>query len=91
MYILRSCLTVIACFNLFIGQAQDSILHLTGKLIVSVKKGTMDGNFTLAGIPRIEDYLIRINSGLNIRHFKNVSGGNFLYYDRSISAMEIMA
>lgn len=65
--------------------AQDSIPLLRGKVEISVKKGTIVCNLTLTDMPRVADYLLRINAGMNIRNFRNVVGKNLLYYERAMN------
>lgn len=80
----RSCLVLLCLFSFCRpASAQDSLL-LTGTMKLSVTRGTMECNLTLKNIPRIADYYIRINSGLNIRYFKNLDYGNLIYFDRSL-------
>lgn len=67
------------------ASAQDSIPLLKGKVTISITKGTMDCDFTLSSMPRIEDYVIRINSGMNILYFKNLDANNLIYYDKSFT------
>jgi len=66
-------------------KAQDSIPLLKGKVTISITKGTIDCDFTLSSMPRIEDYVIRINSGMNILYFKNLDANNLIYFDKSFS------
>jgi len=65
-------------------QAQDTIPGLKGKVNISIAKGTMECNFILSNIPRINDYYIRLNSGMNIRYIKNPYGLNSLHYEKSL-------
>lgn len=54
--------------------------ELTGRVTISVKHGTLDAEFQLNNIPSINDYLIHLNSGLNIAYFRNEKKGvNYLY------------
>ena len=76
--------TGVLLFFLFqMAAAQDSIPLLKGKVKLSVTKGTMECDFILSNVPRINDYVIRINSGMNIRYLKNLDAGNLIYYDKS--------
>jgi hypothetical protein len=63
--------------------AQDSIPLLTGKVNISITKGTVDCELTLSNIPRIKDYFIRLNSGMNIRYFRNPENNYKIYFDKS--------
>ncbi len=66
--------------------AQDTIPHITGKVNISVKKGTIECDLTLSNMPRLTDYYIRLNSGMNIRYIKNGESAALpsLQYDRSV-------
>tara|TARA_R110002072_G_C7938584_1_gene532277 strand:+ start:71 stop:1468 length:1398 start_codon:yes stop_codon:yes gene_type:complete len=68
-------LTLLICIKL---SAQETIPKLTGKVEISIKQGTIEADLTLSDIPRIKDYFIRINSGLNILHFKSIKPNDFL-------------
>lgn len=65
--------------------AQDSIPLLSGTVDLSIKKGTVKCNFILSNIPYIEDYYIRINSGMNILSFKNLASNKLIYFEKSFS------
>lgn len=79
----KLCISLLLSFLLYAVNAQDSIPVLKGKLLLSVKQGTMDCYFTLSNMPRIDsNYVIRINSGMNIHYFKNAKQGNLLYFER---------
>lgn len=53
-------------------------IKLTGTIVVSIKLGTLDAKFQLSNIPKLHDYLIHLNSGLNIEYFRNTKN-NFNY------------
>ncbi|MGK7389997.1 MAG: hypothetical protein ACNS60_06590 [Candidatus Cyclobacteriaceae bacterium M2_1C_046] len=63
--------------------AQDQIPVITGKVDISIKEGTIDCDLNLKNIPRIQDYVIRINSGMNIYFFKNQKQNRILKYRKS--------
>jgi hypothetical protein len=64
--------------------AQDTIPHVQGKVTISVKKGTIACDLTLSNMPRLNDYYLRLNSGMNIRYIKNAEGSmSPLQYERS--------
>ncbi len=66
-------------------QAQDNIPHVAGKITLSVKKGTIDCDLTLSNMPRLSDYYLRLNSGMNIRYIKNGEAATLpLPYERSV-------
>lgn len=58
--------------------AQDTTPKVSGKIEISIKKGTIEGDLILSDIPAINDYLIRLNSGLNILHFRSLEPSDFL-------------
>src|SRR5947208_254105 len=60
---------------------QDASPTLTGTVDISVKKGTFICDVTLSNIPRIDDYVIRLNTGMNMRSFSD-SAGNLLVPER---------
>ncbi|MFD2512440.1 hypothetical protein ACFSRY_01065 [Pontibacter locisalis] len=55
---------------------------LKGEINFSVKKGTFEADLVLTDIPKIEDYEILINSGLNIRYFRNIEDDYSYNYKR---------
>ena len=62
--------------------AQDRPIFVTGNAKISVQKGTIACDFILSGLPNISNYVIRLNSGMNIHYFKDLDiGGGALYYD----------
>ena len=48
----------------------SQIPHLEGKIIVSIKSGTIDAELTLKNLPKTDNYTIWLNAGLNIEYFK---------------------
>jgi len=58
---------------------------LKGTVNISIKKGTFDCDVILDNIPRIKDYVIRLNSGMNILNFKSLDNDFLIYYDKSVS------
>lgn len=66
--------------------AQENAPLLTGKVEISIKEGTFDCDLTLSDIPKIKDYFIRINSGMNILHMRSKKPNDFLiYFSKSIA------
>ncbi|TDX00385.1 M1 aminopeptidase family protein [Dinghuibacter silviterrae] len=64
--------------------SQDTIPHVQGEVTISVKKGTIECDLTLSNMPRLSNYYLRLNSGMNIRYIKNAEGAaSPLPYDRS--------
>ncbi|UOX33947.1 hypothetical protein LXD69_00175 [Flavobacterium sediminilitoris] len=64
--------------------SQENAPHLKGKVNISIKEGTFECDLTLSNIPRIQDYLIRLNSGMNLLHIRSKKPEDFvLVYDKS--------
>jgi hypothetical protein len=64
--------------------SQENAPHLKGKVNISIKEGTFDCDLTLSNIPRIKDYLIRLNSGMNLMHIRSIKPNNFVpFYNKS--------
>jgi hypothetical protein len=62
--------------------AQEQGPLITGTADISVTKGTIACDFVITDLPRIRNYVIRLNSGLNIHYFKDLKRSNqALYYD----------
>lgn len=65
--------------------AQDTIPHVRGKVAISVKRGTIECDLILSNMPRLSDYYLRLNSGMNIRFIKNAEESmSPLQYERSL-------
>lgn len=60
--------------------AQEKEPLITGKVTISIKEGTFNCDLTLSDIPRLKDYFIRLNSGMNILHFRSKKPNDFLIY-----------
>ena len=68
----------------FSSVGQDTIPHIKGNVIISVKKGTIECDLTVSNMPRIQDYFLRLNSGMNIRYIRNAEPNmKSLRYGRS--------
>jgi len=66
--------------------AQENAPFLTGKIQISIKEGTFDCDLTLSNIPKIKDYVIRLNSGMNILHMRSKKPNDFLiYFSKSVA------
>ena len=63
--------------------ASEQTLKLSGIVNISVKSGTIDANFKLKNIPKLDDYLIHLNSGFNIQYFRNEEDGFNYDYEKS--------
>jgi hypothetical protein len=66
-------LTVLLTNNL-----NSQIPYLKGKIIVSIKSGTIDAELTLRNLPKTNNYAIWLNAGLNIEYFRD--GNNQFNY-----------
>ncbi|HWJ25256.1 MAG TPA: hypothetical protein VNS32_01870, partial [Flavisolibacter sp.] len=76
--------TLISTLASMVIYAQDTIPHIQGKVSISVKKGTIECDLILSNMPRLNDYYLRLNSGMNIRYIKNAEGlMSPLQYERS--------
>lgn len=75
-------LTLLYCIT---THAQDTIPHVEGKIRISIKRGTIECDLTLSNMPRLADYYLRLNSGMNIRYIKNAEASTApLPYERSL-------
>jgi hypothetical protein len=64
--------------------SQENAPHLKGKVTISIKQGTFECDLTLSNIPRVQDYFIRLNSGMNLLHIRSKKPKDFLLaYDKS--------
>ena len=64
--------------------SQENAPHLKGKVKISIKEGTFNCDLTLSNIPKIQDYLIRLNSGMNLLHIRSKKPNDFVVvYDKS--------
>lgn len=79
---------IVTCFIVFTISlnifSQENAPHLKGKVNISIKEGTFECDLTLSNIPKIQDYLIRLNSGMNLLHIRSKKPNNFvIVYDKS--------
>lgn len=72
-------LAIFSCLPFVQMLAQESPM-LTGTVEISVTEGTFDCDLTLSEIPFIEDYFIRLNSGMNVLHMRSKEPEDFLIY-----------
>ena len=62
--------------------AQETSPTVTGNVNISIQKGTIACDFVLTDLPNIRNYVIRLNSGMNIHYFRDLNrNGNALEYD----------
>ena len=78
-------ITLIVLFLLFSTSIFSSELpiKLSGIIEISIKNGTIDANFQLENIPKLNDYLIHLNSGFNIQYFRNEKDDLNYIYEKS--------
>jgi hypothetical protein len=63
------------------SNAQSIAPSITGEVKISIKKGTFECDLIMSDIPNIKDYVIRLNSGMNIRYFRDMDANDPLYFD----------
>ena len=73
---------------LFIANIQiliAQIPHLTGEVKISILNGTIEGDLEYSNLPKLKNYSIWLNTGLNLRYFRDgedkFNYGNIKYYD----------
>lgn len=72
-------ISVIALLTfLMTNKIYGQIPHLAGKIIISIKSGTIDAELNLRNLPKTDNYTIWLNSGLNIEYFRD--GNNQFNY-----------
>ena len=78
---------------LFIANIQiliAQIPHLTGEVKISILNGTIDGDLEYSNLPKLKNYSIWLNTGLNLRYFRDAEDkfnyGNIKYYDEEKSS-----
>lgn len=65
--------------------SQDTVPHVEGHITISIKRGTIECDLILSNMPRLTDYYLRLNSGMNIRYIKNAEGpAESMTYDKSL-------
>jgi len=68
--------------TLLTAKAQEISPLIKGSVDISVKKGTIVCDWVLSNLPHTDNYVIRLNAGMNIHYFKDVKRGtNALSYD----------
>ena len=78
---------------LFIANIQiliAQIPHLTGEVKISILNGTIEGDLEYSNLPKLKNYSIWLNTGLNLRYFRDgedkFNYGNIKYYDEEKSS-----
>ncbi|MBS1529832.1 MAG: hypothetical protein JSU01_05965 [Bacteroidetes bacterium] len=56
-------------------KAQEKVPMIKGNVDISVTKGTIACDFVLTNLPTIRNYVIRLNSGMNIHYFRDEKRG----------------
>lgn len=54
--------------------------HISGTVTLDIEKGYMQCEFTLSNLPKLKNYKILLNHGMNIKYFKN-NEGQLISYD----------
>lgn len=68
----------------FLSFAQENSPKIKGKVKLSITEGTFDCDLTISNIPRIQEYWIRLNSGMNLLHIKSKKPNEFILgYNKS--------
>lgn len=79
---------ILILFALFpiLNFGQSKIPLISGSAKFSVEKGTIECDLTLSEYSHIDDYVIRLNSGLNILNIQSLEPNDFLLgYSRSFT------
>jgi len=64
------------------AQSQSTYPTIRGNVDISIRKGTIACDFFVTDLPDVKNYVIRLNSGMNLHYFKDVGRSNdALYYD----------
>ena len=58
--------------------AQENAPTISGKVKISIIEGTFECDLTMSNIPPIQDYLIRLNAGMNLLHIKSLKPNEFI-------------
>ncbi|MCZ8197885.1 MAG: hypothetical protein O9267_09790 [Flavobacterium sp.] len=66
------------------------IPHLSGEVSISIKNGTIESNLEYSNVPKIKNYSLWLNSGLNLRYLRDAEDKfnypNIKYFDDEKSA-----
>jgi hypothetical protein len=63
---------------LIVIHAQENAPTISGKVKISIIEGTFECDLTMSNIPPIQDYLIRLNAGMNLLHIKSLKPNEFI-------------
>lgn len=67
---------MLSCYNLF-----SQIPHLKGEVKISILNGTIESDLEYSNLPKLTNYSIWLNTGLNIKYFRNAADDYNYYYD----------
>ena len=75
---------ILLAFSFWVSAHFSNAQNITikGKMDVSITKGTIQCDFIVTNIPRIKNYYIFLNSGLNIRYFRNLADNYNYGYEK---------
>ncbi|CAM1344494.1 gluzincin family metallopeptidase [Tenacibaculum amylolyticum] len=62
---------IITICTLLFFSAIHAQIHIQGSVDIDMNTGVIKCNFDLSNIPKIEDYRILLNKGMNVKYFKN--------------------
>jgi hypothetical protein len=63
---------------LIVIHAQENAPTISGKVKISIIEGTFECDLTMSNIPPIQDYLIRLNAGMNLLYIKSLKPNEFI-------------
>lgn len=76
--------------TLFASHAQEDAPLILGKVTISIENGTFECDLTLSDIPSINNYVIRLNSGMNILNFRSREPNDFLLHYYKIDTLSTL-
>lgn len=77
---------IISFFASNLAFGQEKIPKISGIIKISVEQGTIEGDIVLSDYPHTDDYLIRLNKGLNILNIQSLEPEKFvLEYDLDLA------
>lgn len=79
---MKNLLLFVAISLLFISETISAQTpHVKGTIAVSTQNGTLQGDVTISNLPRVENYVILLNKGLNIEFLRNEDKKVNYYFD----------
>jgi hypothetical protein len=70
-------LIVINCHNVL-----SQIPHLKGEVKISILNGTIESDLEYSNLPKLTNYSIWLNTGLNVRYFRNADDNYNYFFDK---------